>query len=91
MIQSLFNNEKEAGPQRTLNALTINAKNFIKKTTKLQDLDIRQLLKLIKIKLNTQLSKNLLILLQKIYAQIAAHATRQQNIALGATIAQKKN
>jgi len=28
--------------------------------------------------------------LQKTYAQIAAHTTRQQNIALGATIAQKK-
>jgi len=34
IIQSLFNNEKEAEPQRTLNALTINAKNFIKKTIK---------------------------------------------------------
>jgi len=35
IIQSLFNSEKEAGPQRTLNALTISAKNFIKKITKL--------------------------------------------------------
>jgi len=31
IIQSFFNNEKEVGPQRTLNALTTNAKNFIKK------------------------------------------------------------
>jgi len=87
IIQSLFNNEKEAGPQRTLNALIINAKNFIKKIIKFQDLNIRQLLKLIKTKLNTQLNKDLLMLLQKIYAQIAAHATRQQNVALGAVIA----
>jgi len=35
IIQSLFNNEKKAGPQRTLNALIASAKNFIKKITKL--------------------------------------------------------
>jgi len=66
IIQSLFNNEKKARPQRTLNALTTNAKNFIKKTTKLQDLNIRQSLKLIKTKFNTQLSKDLLIPPQKL-------------------------
>jgi len=34
MIQFFFNNEKEAGPQQTLNALITSAKNFIKKTIK---------------------------------------------------------